>query len=158
MTPPAEWGRREARFTPSHGQTAVGTALCAAMGIVALLIAAFGTMFDAVNRVCAVILAGIMAGMGRWIWSHRGWCLEIYEGGVIQTEEGIAWTNVRSVVETRLTGGFGDTRIRVTLQGSGGDLVVNPINTRSRTKALDRLVEAARSRGIPLRVEWEESS
>jgi len=157
MTPPAEWGRREARFTPSHGQTAVGVFLCVLAAIGAFCVAAFGEMFDTVNRVCAVILGGILLAMGRWIWSKRGWWLEMYEGGVIQSDEGIAWKDVRFAIETRYRA-FNEPIISVTLLGSGNRMVVAPINTRSKKRVFEKLLEAARARNIPVKLEWEEPS
>lgn len=157
MAPPEEWGRREKRFSPSHGQTAVGVGLCVAGAVVSFLIAAFGEMFDTVNRVCSVLMGGIALGIGWWIWSKRGWWLDLYEGGVIQSGEAIAWKDVRFVVETRYRA-FNEPIISVTLLGSGNRITVKPINTRSRTRVFETLLAAARSRNIPVKREWEEAN
>ena len=134
----------------------MGTLLCLAGAIIAFLIAAFGEMFDGVNRFCAVILGLIALAFARWIWTKRGWSLEIHEHGVVQQDEAIAWRDVREVVETRLKA-FNEPIIRVTVVASGNRMVVNPINTRSRNRVFEVLLNAARTRNIPVRTEWEES-
>jgi hypothetical protein len=156
MAPPENWGRREKRFAPSQGQTGAGVFLCGLAALGAFCVAAFGDALDTVNRVCAVLLGGIAIGIGCWIWSQRGWWLEMHEGGVIQSGEAIAWKDVRYVIETRYRA-FNEPIIRITLLGSGGRLAVSPINTRAKSRIFELLLAAARSRNIPVKLEWEEA-
>ena len=152
------FGELERVYRPSPGQTFAGVFVCLIASAVCILIALLSDL-DTTNRVCAAILSLGALGGAYWLFRQRRWRIAIFSEGLVQVRpvgvDQVRWSQVREIVQTRLAG-HGDRIVRITLVARHGNIVVNPVNYRSRSRLFAALVAAAEKHQIPVRIELEQ--
>lgn len=155
--PFARFGKPDAVFGPSRGQTFAGVVLGAGLAAAGL---ATAVLSGGESILGAGVFVAVGAALALWVWRLRRWQLAVCPSGLVQFNadgsEELHWAEMTEVIDTRLGAG-GDRTIRVTAVGRSGRIVVNPINTRARRKIFRTILEAAGRHSVPVRVEWEES-
>jgi hypothetical protein len=156
----ARFGDPVATYGPSPGQTFAGVLVTGGAATLMFAIAVFGFGFDGTNRICGGLLGLGAVVLGYWIYRQRRWRLAIFSEGIVQVRSGgvdeVLWSEVKEVIHTRFRG-MQDPTLRLEIVGAEKRTVVSPINIRSRARLFAKLLEVVGQRGIPVRVEWEES-
>jgi hypothetical protein len=158
----SEFGAPEAVFSPSSGQTAIGLLL----GLGSSLVGLIGLIGSLIALDWPILLSGLLGGgvwiagslgLAFWIWRWDKWRLLVCPNGVIQMwawgVEQIRWSEITEVVELRNDSPNGRL-MELKLVGATATICINNrVNFDSTLQMLQVVLEAARKRSLPIRVQ-----
>lgn len=154
-------GRPDVLFGPSPGQTTAGVVVGLVIAALGAAVAVWADATSTFNRVGAAAASVTGLGLAVWFWRLRRWRLAICPGGLVQVRGGavdvLQWAEITEVVETRAEGSPGGPTVRVAVSGEDRTMRINPVNLRGRQRLFTTLLAEAGRRGIPVRVEWQQS-
>lgn len=155
--PRPDFGVPEAEFRPTYGQTAAGLLVYGSITAACFACAFAPSEFTAIQRFAMGSVGVTVAGLTCWVYELRKWRLWICPGGVVQRRawavDEIAWPEVREVVVARRPLSRHPDHVVLRRAGSGGNVVIRPINCSKRKQLFGMLLKAVADRQITVRRE-----
>lgn len=158
----SRFGKPESLYSPTPGKTGCGVVAAMVLALLSLL-----PLFEWEKNghwrslgIGAIFFVPSV-GMAFYVWRIRKWKLMVCENGVIQSwasgTESLLWTEVRAVIALRSDSPDGPL-LEVVLMGATSEIHIGGVASYDDWhNLLETVLENARKRGIPTRVNIDRS-